>query len=89
MTSSYDPHPFLNIFTYDVEFSDGEIEQHSVNVIAENMHSQVDEDGSNIQILDSIVDYRKDKMQLIRLMCMFATRAGSSSFVTQPLFGLS
>ena len=46
--------------TYDVEFSDGEIKEHSANVIAENMRSQVDEDGCNIQKLDSIVDDRKD-----------------------------
>ena len=45
---------------YDVDFSDGEIKECSANVIAENIHSQLNEDGRNIQILDSILDHRKD-----------------------------
>ena len=57
---SYDPNHFLNTLTHDVEFSDGKIKEHSANIIAENMCSQVDEDGCNTQILDSIVDYRND-----------------------------
>ena len=60
LTVSHDPNPFLNTLTYDVDFSDGEIKEHSANVIAENMCSQVDEDGCNIQKLDSIVDHSKD-----------------------------
>ena len=59
-TGSCDPNTFLNDLTYDVEFSDGEIKEHSDNTIAKNICSQVDKDGCNKQILDSIVDYRKD-----------------------------
>ena len=61
ITGSYDLNPFLSTLKYDVEFSDGEIKEHSANVIAEKTHSQVDEDGRNIKILDSIVDYGKDR----------------------------
>ena len=39
---SCDPTPFLNTLTYDVDFSDGKFKECSANVIAENMHSQVD-----------------------------------------------
>ena len=60
MTGSCDKNFFLKTFTYDVEFPDGDIKECSANVIAENVCSQVDEDGSNTQILDSIVDCRKD-----------------------------
>ena len=60
VAGSYDHNPFLNTLTYDVEFSDGEIKECLARVIAENMRSQVDEDGCNIQKLDSIVDDRKD-----------------------------
>ena len=58
---SCDPNYFLNTLNYDVEFSNGEIREHSNDVIAENMHSQVDEDGHSMQILDSIVCPRKDR----------------------------
>ena len=57
VTSFYDFNPFLNTLTNDVEFSDGKIKEHLSNVIAENMHSQADEDGRNTQVLDSVVDY--------------------------------
>ena len=56
MTRSHDPNPFLNTLTFDIDFSDGNVKEHSDNVIAENLHSQADEDGHNTQILDSIVD---------------------------------
>ena len=60
-TGSHDSNPFNNTFNYEVEFSDDKVIEHSYNVIADNIHSQVDEDGRNIQILDSIVDCRKDR----------------------------
>ena len=56
---SYDHNHFLNTLTYDVEFSYVEIKEYSVNVIAKNVYSQVDEDGYNARILDSIADCRK------------------------------
>ena len=59
ITGSCDPNPFLNMFTYKFEFPDGEIKEYSANVIAENVHSQEDEDSNSIQILDAI-DHRKE-----------------------------
>ena len=76
MTVSYDTNIFLNTLTYDIEFSDGDIKEWSANVIAENMHSQVDEDGRNIQILDSIVDYRKDTNALHKTDARTRTKRG-------------
>ena len=46
--------------TYDVEFPDDEIKDHSAKVIDENIFAQADDDGHNVQILDSIVDCRKE-----------------------------
>ena len=51
---------FLKTLTYDVEFSGSEIKYHSATVIDENMNDQVDEDGYNTQIMDLIIDYKKD-----------------------------
>ena len=58
---SYDPNPFLSTLKCHVEFLDGEIKECLANVIAENMRAQEDEDCNSIQILDSIVYYRKDR----------------------------
>ena len=44
-TGSYNNNPILNTVVYDVESPDGSSREYSTNVIAENMISQVDEDG--------------------------------------------
>ena len=40
--------PILDTREYEVEFTDGSTEIYKANLIAENMYSQVDEEGSNI-----------------------------------------
>ena len=51
--------PYLNSQVYDVEFPDGGVEQYSANVIAENIYSQVDDEGHRYQLLDDIIDHRR------------------------------
>ena len=43
-----------------MEFSDGSIREYLANIIAENMVSQVDEEGYSLIMLDNIIDYKKD-----------------------------
>ena len=43
-----------------MEFPDGEVNEYSANVIAENMWSQCDAEGNQYLLLDAIVDFRKD-----------------------------
>ena len=42
-------------------FPDGSTQQYAVNIIAENLYSQVDEDGYRYQLLDSIIDHKTDR----------------------------
>ena len=58
---SYDPNLLLNLILYEVEFPDGQIKQYLANVIAKNMFSQVDEEGHSTALLESIVDYKRDR----------------------------
>ena len=44
---------------YYVEFPDGEVKEYSVNVIAENPLSQLDDKGFLLTIFDSILEYTK------------------------------
>ena len=55
----YNANPILNTRVYDVMFPDGSIQQYAANIIAENLYSQVDDDGRRYMILDEIVDHRK------------------------------
>jgi hypothetical protein len=53
-----------NIFNdrsaYEVQFPDGEVERLSINAIAENLFSQIDENGVQFQILHEIVEHQRD-----------------------------
>ena len=56
----YDANPILNSRVYDVMFPDGSVQQYAANIIAENVYSQVDEEGHRYIMLDEIVDHRKN-----------------------------
>ncbi len=45
---------------YEVTFPDGHVEEYVANVIAENIYSQVDEEGNQFVMLKEIIDHRKD-----------------------------
>lgn len=57
---TYDENPFLNTIVYDVQFPNGDIKEYAANVIAENMYSQVDSEGYRYQLLEGIVNHRKN-----------------------------
>ncbi len=42
-----------------MQFSDGHIKEYVANVIAENLYSQVDEDGNHLMLLQELIDHRK------------------------------
>ena len=52
-----DPIPISNL--YDVEFSDGQVTEHAVKVIAENMLSQVDTEGYGTSLILGILVFKK------------------------------
>ena len=60
LSGKANPNPILDTRTYEVEFPDGEVNEYSANVIAENMWSQCDAEGNQYLLLDAIVDFRKD-----------------------------
>ena len=55
----YDKNPAVNTAVYDVLFDDGTIKKYAANIIAENLWSQVDDEGSTYLMLDEITDHRK------------------------------
>ncbi len=76
LIGKYDDNPMLNTLVYDVEFPDGEIKEYSANVIAENMYAQVDTEGFSHTILDSIIDYSRDKGAIERDDMYLTTKSG-------------
>ena len=70
---TYDPDPFLNTMIYEVELPDGSIKEVSANLIAENILTQVDDDGFSKVMLEAIVDYKKDESTAIAKADMYVT----------------
>jgi hypothetical protein len=50
--------PILDSRMYDVEWSDGITEELMANIIAENLFSQVDDEGNRYVLLDDIIYHR-------------------------------
>ena len=50
----------LNTVVYDVDFPNGSSREYSANFIAENMISQVGDDGFQTRIMEEIIDSQMD-----------------------------
>ena len=51
--------PLMDTREYTVEFTDGHTEALSANLIAQNLFSEIDEEGNRHILLDDIIDFRK------------------------------
>ena len=56
----HNANPILDTRMYEVEFPDGNVAAYTANIIAENLYSQVDEEGKQYLMLDCIVDHKSD-----------------------------
>ena len=73
---TFDTNPLLITMIYDVEFMDGNIREFGGNIIAENMYSQVDNDGYYRSILESIIDFRKNTKAISKDNMHIMTKSG-------------
>ncbi len=69
--------PLLDTRQHEAEFSDGMTQDCFANVIAENLFSQVDEEGRQQLVLQEISDHRKDGSAIPISEGMFRTRSGA------------
>jgi hypothetical protein len=58
--------PILDTQQYEVEFPDGTTDTFTANLIAENLYSQIDNEGRTHQVMREITDPRKNKQALSR-----------------------
>ena len=57
--------PILDTWLYEVEYADGHKASLSANVIATNLFSQINEEGNQHAIFDSIIDHRTDGTEVL------------------------
>ena len=62
----YHHNPLLDTRVYEVMFGDGSKQPFSANAIAENLWSEVDDDGYHHQILDCIIGHRSDDKAILK-----------------------
>jgi hypothetical protein len=54
------PNPLMDTREYEVVFPDGSLGSYMANIIAENIYSQVNEEGNNFALLSEIIDHEQD-----------------------------
>mmetsp|Transcript_1849 Transcript_1849/g.3781 ORF Transcript_1849/g.3781 Transcript_1849/m.3781 type:complete len:250 (-) Transcript_1849:1930-2679(-) len=64
VVGNYHANPVLDTRVYDVLFPDGAVKQYAANIIAKHMYSQCDNEGYQHQILNCILDVRKNNTAL-------------------------
>ena len=70
------PTPILDTRMYDVEFPDGSTDTFTANVIAENLFSQVDEEGRTYHILKEKTDHRVGAKAMLKQDGFITTSSG-------------
>jgi len=53
--------PIFDTRLYQVQFPEGQVEEYSANVIAQNLYSQLDSEGHHFVLLEDIIDYEKNE----------------------------
>ena len=69
--------PILDTRMYEVEFRDGTKTALAANYIAENLFSQVDDDGNRQVLLDEIIDHRKNSKAVTQQDAFVTMRNGN------------
>jgi hypothetical protein len=54
----------LDSRTYEIEFPDGHSDEYSANAITDNIYAQCDTKGNQFNIMDCIIDHKKDGLAL-------------------------
>ena len=75
VAGKYDDNPYLNSIMYEVELADGRIKEYGVNIITENMLTQVDSDGFSLSLMEGIIDYKHDDLVAIPKTDKYITTA--------------
>ena len=77
------PNPILDSRIYELQLPDGRLEEYSVNTIAENLISQLDDDGWDGGILQEIIGFRRDDTVAVPKERGFVeTQSGSRPVIT-------
>jgi hypothetical protein len=69
--------PILDTHEYEVEFPDRSTDTYSTNLIAENLYSQIDDEGRQYQLLSEITGHRSNGSAVAMADGMYVDKNGS------------
>ena len=69
--------PILDTRMFEVEFQDGHKASMAANAIAENLFSQIDDEGNRHVLFQEIVDYRTNGKQVLQQDAFITNRSGT------------
>ena len=69
--------PILDTRVYEVEFPDGHKASLAANVIAENLFSQIDDEGNCHVMLDEIIGHRTNSKEIKQQDAHIVNRSGT------------
>ena len=61
---------------YDIEFSNGDVRKYAANITAVNLLAQVHPEGFHINVLEAILDHKRDGMAVPMSGKYFKTKQG-------------
>jgi hypothetical protein len=74
---TYHRNPIFDTRAYLVELADGSVDEYTANIIAENLYSQVDDEGHSHLLMKEISDHRKDNTALDQSTGFTTSRNGN------------
>jgi hypothetical protein len=77
----------LDQCVYEAEFPDGTIKEYSANMIAEALFSQVDDEGNQFLLIDSIIDHEKDETHALKVEDLYIDKPSGNKTMKKPQRG--
>ena len=76
----------MNTIVYNIKLPDGVVKEYATNVIAGNIHAQVDLDVHSPATLEDIIDVKKDYKAISRNNLYVTTKSGCRR-ITETISG--
>ena len=76
LIGNHNENALLNNLVYDVELPDGAVKNYAANIIAENMLAQCDQDGFYTNVMEVIMDHKRDGAAVPMSEKYFTTKQG-------------
>ena len=68
--------PLFNTLIYDIEFPNGDVRKYAANIIAVNLLAQVDPEGYHTNVLEEILDHKRNGTAVPMSGKYFKTKQG-------------